>query len=310
MKQKLLHWLEWYPWRVIIVLSAAFSLFFYGSDLLVTEFKRHGAVILLAYPVTALFLLYALLTIIAACRVKVGIGGEAVLTGVFALGMLVATPPLLYLLGEKVGLGGPAFKAAFWLKQEIPGLWVLGNAFIILAAAFLGRLVGRLIREPSLLPVVAIVAAGIDIWGVYWGPVGQITSTPEGQAIAKSFSAAVPAAKAVAAAGLPALTAIGIGDFAFMAMFFFVLKRLRLNQWGSLWVIFVILLIAPAFFLLGKILPIAENLPGLPFIALGIIIANWKYVKLSRREMRDAAIGILIIAALIAGIVLLKKSLK
>jgi len=310
MKQKLLHWLEWYPWRVIIVLSAAFSLFSYGGDLLASEFKRHGAVVLLAYPVTALFLLYALLTIIAACRVKLSIAGEAVLTLIFAVAMLFASPPLLYLVGEKLGWGKPAFLTAFWLKQHVPGLWVLGNAFVILAAAFLGRLVGRLIREPGLLPVVAVVAAGIDIWGVYWGPVGQITSTPQGEAIAKSLSAAVPAAKAVAAAGLPALSAIGIGDFAFLAMFFAVLKRLRLNQWGSLWVVFGILLIAPAFFLLGPLLPIAENLPGLPFIALGIIIANWKYVKLSRREIRDAAIGIILTAAVIAGIVLLKKSLK
>jgi hypothetical protein len=309
MKQKLLHWLEWHPWRVIIVLTAAFSLFFYASDLMVKAFHRHGAIILLAYPVTVLFLLYALLTIVAACRVKLKAGGELALTLAFGVGMLLTHPFLLALLGEALKLGKPALQVALWLNK-LPGLWVLGNAFIILAAAFLGRLVGRLIREPSLLPVVAIVAAGIDIWGVYWGPVGQMSVTPQGQAIAKSFSAAVPAAKAVAAAGLPALSAIGIGDFAFLAMFFAVLKRLKLNQWGSLWVVFGILLIAPAFFLLGKLLPIAENLPGLPFIALGVIIANWKYVKLSRREMRDAAIGISLTAAVIAGIVMLKKFLK
>jgi|WetSurMetagenome_2_1015567.scaffolds.fasta_scaffold111728_2 hypothetical protein len=309
MKQKILHWLEWYPWRVIVVLSAAFSLFFYASDLLVNAFPRRGGIIFLAYPVTVLFLLYALLTIIAACRVKLKPGGEAALTLVFGAGMLLTHPYLLALLGGMIGLGKPALQAALKLHQ-LPGLWVLGNAFVILAAAFLGRLVSRLIREPSLLPVVAIVAAGIDIWGVYWGPVGHISATAEGQAIAQSFSAAVPAAKAVAAAGLPALSAIGIGDFAFLAMFFAVLKRLRLNQWGSLWVIFGILLIAPVFFLLGKILPIAANLPGLPFIALGVIIANWKYVKLSRREMRDTAIGIVLTAAVIAGILLLKKSLR
>jgi hypothetical protein len=309
MKQKLLHWLEWYPWRVIIFLSAVFSLFFYGSDLLVAEFRRHGAIILLAYPVTVLFLLYALLTIIAACRVKLRIEGEGALTLLFGAGMLLTHPLLLALAGEAVGLGKPALQAALGLNK-LPGLWVLGNACIILAAAFLGRLVSRLIREPNMLPVVAVIAAGIDIWGVYWGPVGHMASTRQGQAIAQSFSAAVPAAQAVAAAGLPALSAIGIGDFAFLAMFFAVLKRLRLNQRGSLWVVFGILLIAPVFFLLGKVVHIAGSLPGLPFIALGIIIANRKYVKLSRREMRDAAIGIGLTAAVITGVMLLRRFLK
>jgi len=277
---KLHHWLEWQPWSLIALLSLAFILFNFAIEVLANSLGKAGA--LLSYPATALFLLYALVTIVAVCRVRTGPAGELGLGLVFAAGIALFSPLFL-------------------------GLKPVHTICVILAAAFLGRLLGRIIREPNLIPVAAVVGAGIDIWGVYWGPVAQVSQ--KAPAIASAVSAAVPAAAAAAKAGLPVVTAIGLGDFLFLAIFLFALRRFHLNQRAAFWIILIIMLIAPAFYLLGELLPIAENLPGLPFIAAGIIASNWKHFKISPREKRDLLLAGLIIVGVIAAIVIIKRLL-
>jgi hypothetical protein len=70
------------------------------------------------------------------------------------------------------------------------------------------------------------------------------------------------------------------------------------------------MLVAPLFFLLGKRLPIATNLPGLPFIGLGTIIANWKHFKFSREEKRALLAAAIIIAAVITLILFIVRHHK
>jgi len=309
MEKKLRHWLEWWPWWFIIGLAAGFAAFAIGMEILAGIFFRHRLGLLVSYPASAAFLFYALLSILAACRVKVGVAGEMGLALGFFGGMVICHPLLLWLAATLLGAGSWVLSPAQWLAR-LPGLWMAGNACVILAAAFLGRLVGRIIREASLLPVVAVVASGIDLWGVYWGPVGQLSATEEGRVIGQQFSAAVPGVAAAAKAGLPVLTGIGLGDFVFLAIFFSALRRLRLNQRGAFWVTFAILMVAPAFFLLGEILPVAENLPGLPFIAAGIVASNHRHLKMSRRELRISAAAAAIIIVVIAAIWAVKRFLK
>ncbi|NIM07073.1 MAG: hypothetical protein GTO55_10915, partial [Armatimonadetes bacterium] len=268
--------------------------------------SKHWLAGVLAYLATAAFLLYALLTIVALCRVRAGAPAELGIAIAFLMGMMLCRPPLLAIIAFMLKVSDEAAGPLKWLAQ-VPGLWTIGTICLILMAGFLGRLVGRVIREANLLLVVTVVAAGIDLWGVYWGPVGQITSTEKGRAIAEQLSAAIPGVSAATRAGLPVLTAIGIGDFLFVAMFFAVLRRLRLNQRATFWAVFAIMTVAPAFFLLGDRLPIAENLPGLPFIGAGTIIANWKHFKFSRQEKHTLLIGAAIIILLICAILLIKR---
>lgn len=302
------HWLEWRPWRVIIALGLGFALYSVLTEALAGALPT-AAALAIVYLGTAVFLLYALVTIVAACRVRVGPTGELGLALACLAGMFLCRPPLLGILAVTLNatdaLGGP-----IELLAKLPGLWALGNSCIILAAAFLGRLIGRLLREASLLPVVAVVAAGIDLWGVYWGPVGHLTTSAGGKVIAQQFSAAIPGAGAAARTGLPILAGIGIGDFLFLALFFSALRRLRLNQAGAFWFSFALMLVAPAFFLLDKLLPIASNLPGLPFIALGMIVSNWRHWKFTREEVRSMIAAALIIAAVIAAIIVIKRLVK
>ncbi len=318
MEKRLRHNLEWRPWWVILALAVGFMAFSLAAEPGVNALLRGGrhasgagklVPLLVLVGVTAVFLLYALLTIIAVCRVRVGVAGEIGLALAFIVGMSICRPFLLLLVAAFLGKAHQVEAPLNWWAS-LPGLSSAASICVILAAGFAGRLAGRIIREASLVPVVAVVAAGIDLWGVYWGPVGQITTTPQGKALASAVSAAVPGVAIAAQANLPVLSAVGIGDFLFLAIFFSALKRLRLNQLGAFWITFVILLLAPAFFLLGKHLPIAENLPGLPFIALGIIIANWKQLKLTREEVRTLGWGAVIIIGVVAGVVVVKRWLR
>jgi len=307
--RELRHWLEWRPGWVILGLTVAFALFAAAAEAAAWTFSKSWAGLAIAYVATAVFLLYVLVTVVAACRVRGGAMKELGLGLAFVIGMVVFHPQLLALAALALGAGGKDLRPIVRLA-EAPGLWALGNLCVVLAAAFFGRLVSRLVREAALLPVVAVVASGIDLWGVYWGPVGHLTSTQQGQELARQFSAAIPAVGAAAKAGLPVLGAIGMGDFLFLGLFFFALRRLRLNQVGAFWATFGIMLVAPLFYLLGKALPIAENLPGLPFIALGMIVSNWKHWKLTREEKRHVAVGAVIMAAVIVAILLVKRLVK
>lgn len=303
------HRLEWQPWWVILALGVVFAGCFGAAEQLASLLMAHKQpwlMLPLSYLATLGFLFYALLTILAVCRVKVSAAQEIGLALLFFVGIIVFHPMLLSLvvmiLGNLKILPAP-LKA--W--AAVPGLVVLGNMCVILTAGFLGRLVGRIVREANMLLIVTVVAAAIDFWGVYWGPVGHITKSEGGAAIAQQLSAALPAASAAAKTGLPVLAAIGIGDFLFLAVFFSVLRRLQLNQRVTFWATLVIMSVAPVFFLLGDKLPIASNLPGLPFIAIGTIATNWRHFKFSQEEKRILVVGALIVAAVIAGIIILMR---
>jgi hypothetical protein len=305
---KFSHWLEWFPWRVILFLGIAYVVFAAAAESLAWALSRNLAGAVIPFIATAVFLLYALLTIVALCRVKAGPAAELGLALVFLLGLIFSRPPILGLLAFLLKVE-EQFAVPIQRLAQLPGLWAIGSVCVILLAGFFGRLVGRIIREANLLLVVTVVAAGIDLWGVYWGPVGQMTSTEGGRALAEQLSAAIPGAAVAARAGLPVLAGIGIGDFLFLAIFFSVLRRLRMNQRATFWAVFAIMTLAPAFFLLGDLLPIAENLPGLPFIAAGTIIANWKHFAFSRQEKRSLLSGAIIILAVIGAILLIKRLL-
>jgi hypothetical protein len=302
MLQRFRHWLTWYPGWVILGLTVVFSLFCIGMTIGLGHLKQPGLMAVAAYVMTAAFLLYSLLNVVAALRMRLRPAQEAALGMLFLVLMFLCHPQLLYVAAEALHKGQQVFPAARWLSG-VPGLWILGNASVILTAAFLGRFISRIIREPSMMLVVAVVAAIVDFWGVYYGFVHFAQSTEQGKQIVQQFSAAVPGAQAASSAGLPVVTSIGIGDFLFVAVFLAAIHRLKLNEKGAFWATFIFILIAPLFFLVG-----VDNLPGLPFIAAAILLANWRYIKLSKEEVQAVILGGIIIMVLVVGVIFLKKA--
>lgn len=179
-----------------------------------------------------------------------------------------------------------------------------GDLALVLGAAFLGAFVGRLIREANMLIPVALVVSIVDIWGVYFGVAREIGErAPE---TAAALSASVPMAVA------PMLGSIGIGDFVFMGLFFAAVVRVGLSVRATLWASVVALLAASLVFFAASLWPglgpVADRLPGLPFLAAAVIVVNMRGFHLSREESR-AVVGVAIaLGAILAAVTLVWRA--
>jgi len=231
-----------------------------------------AAVLMLGFGTA--FVAVVLGLVMALCRVPAPAWAEAVIAVV---------------LGGCFGLA----RAAHW-----PHL--AGDVFLVVAAVFLGRLVSRMLREPSILLPVAVVAAAVDLWGVYWGFVSHVSKTaPE---VTESLSAQVPQ-MADMPIEIPMVGAMGVGDFLFLALFVAAVDRLGLGLRRTFWALLVVLAAGPT---LALLIPKwlfhseLEALPGLPFIALAVLAANWRQVRPSREERVALLYAVLTVAAVIA----------
>ena len=171
------------------------------------------------------------------------------------------------------------------LTSQVPaqGLaQVLGDIVLVLAAVFLGRVLSYLVREGKLLAPLAVVAAMVDIYTVFSGFVHVLlTSAPE---VVRQLSASVPAAAGVAAPRLVTYT-VGVGDFIFTAMFFTAIARFGMNRGATWWALFFVFLSVGAMWrLLGAVGVPIQALPGLVFVALAVILANWEHFRYTRHE--------------------------
>ncbi len=245
--------------------------------------------------IAAVVLALSLLLVLSICRIPMGAGGELAM----ALAMLVlfclVRPSVFAVLGRWLGNPAGGREVAHTLSI-IPGQLLLGNTVLIVWAAFAGRLVSRVIREGKLLLPVAVVASLADIITVFWGVVAHVSETaPE---VVETFSAAAPVA---APPGVPApiLSAVGIGDFLFLALFLAVTLRYAMRPAKTLWATFGLMLAAPAAFYL---VPNASGMPGLPFISAAVLWANWRYLEFTREEKRALAFTGALVAALAAGL--------
>lgn len=159
---------------------------------------------------------------------------------------------------------------------------VVSELGLIFAAIGLGMLVAAAIRYPNVLLPVALVAATVDIWGVnLGGPVSQIIKKAPN--IAETATVKIPKMGAARTQqrgkAPPPIALIGVGDFLFLSILFACLAKFQMNLRGAFWWSVGLSLVA---FLL---LPVVKvPLPGLPFIALGIIIPNWRYFQFTREE--------------------------
>lgn len=156
-----------------------------------------------------------------------------------------------------------------------------------------GTLLGGIIRKPSyLIPLTA--AAGIsDIWSVAFG----VTHT-----IAQSRTAMNFLLFSFPVAGKGILPIIGVTDFVFAVMF------LSLSDKFNMPIVRTRILIAASFIISITIAVIGGGgVPVLPVMGMFFIIGQYKYVKIvDPKEKRDAVLGILIIAAALAILTLMK----
>jgi hypothetical protein len=231
-----------------------------------------------------------------------GVAAIAIVAGVAFIGIEVAIIALVARLplSAKSQLAlviafGLVFGAALVVQLRLrasegsPIALVRSVALMIAATAF-GVMASRIVRERNLLVPVAVVAGAVDIWGVYFGFVAEVQKkAPE---IAQHLSAAVPAASA-AQVPVPLLSAVGPGDFLFMGLFVAAVRRLRMNLRATLWALFVAFLIVPAVFAVAGL----PALPGLPFIGVAVIVANWRHFRFSRAEKFAVLYAVLGIAA-------------
>jgi len=214
-----------------------------------------------------------------ALAIALAAGGAFVAIAV-AMVALICRLPLTWM--AQLGLAA-AFGAAC-AAARIAHISLLGDLLLVVAATFVGALVSRVVRESNMLVPVVVAAAVVDTWGVYWGFVAEMSKrAPQ---VVKHFSATVPAATAVETP-VPLLGAVGIGDFLFMGLFVAAVYRLHMSARATLWALFVALLAVPVVFGLADILaggPVVPALPGLPFLGLGVVVANWGHFRFSRAE--------------------------
>jgi hypothetical protein len=177
---------------------------------------------------------------------------------------------------------------------------VVSELGLIFGAIGLGMLVAQAIRYPNVLLPVALVAATVDIWGVNMGgPVSQIIKKAPN--IAETATVKIPKMGAARAQqrgkAPPPIALIGVGDFLFLSILFACLAKFQMNLRGAFWWSVGLSLVALL------LLPVVKApLPGLPFIALGIIIPNWQYFQFTREEkFAMLYAGILLVVVLTIG---------
>jgi len=283
-------WSSRRPGEAALAYALAYLLLAGGGGLFAAQISSPAALVVLVTAVAAATLTLSLLLVLSICRLPMRPRAE--FASMFAMMVLfcLLRPSVFIFLGRWLGRPQAGQRIAEMLFI-IPGQELLGNLALILWATFLGRLISRVIREGKLLLPVALVASLADIITVFWGVVAHITETaPE---VAQAFSASAPLAPPP---GIPApiLSAIGIGDFLFLAVFLAVALRYSMQTARTLWATLVLTLVAPfAFF----IWPDAPGLPGLPFISAAVLWANWRHLEFTREEKRALAFAGALVAA-------------
>jgi hypothetical protein len=179
------------------------------------------------------------------------------------------------LVGLAVWIGILTFKL-----ERVPILSILADAALITCATQFGVLVSNVIREPKLLLPVALCAGLVDIWGVSLGPVHLIEK--HAPKIISKTTAKVPAlgsARIAKGKRPPPPMLIGFGDFLFLGIFFACIVRFGMHLHAS----FALTALSTVVALI--IVGLSDTmLPGLPFMALGVILPNIAHFRFTREE--------------------------
>lgn len=169
-------------------------------------------------------------------------------------------------------------------KVELPAA-VLGathgfrDLALMLFAALLGQMVSFIVREPNILLPAAVAAAFVDYWSVTWGPLSHLLEKK--LALIEAVSVQIPSV----GHAMP-VSMIGMGDFVFLALFFAVLYRFRMNVAGTFWLGYVLLTIS-----MLVVLHFRSAMPALVPICVAVVVANIRHFKLKRDEVLAIVYG-------------------
>jgi len=239
----------------------------------------------------AAVLLISLLLVLSICRLQMSPGRETIWIAAMLVVFAAVRPAVFAFVGK--WMGHPvAGKHLAETLSVMPGQLLLGNTALIVWASFLGRLVSRIIREGKLILPVAVVACIADIITVFWGIVAHVSKTsPE---VVETFSAVAPVVPPPNVSA-PILSAVGIGDFLFYALFLAVALRYAMRPTATMWATFAVMLVAPIAFYLY---PSATGMPGLPLIGAAALWANWRFLRFTAEEKQALSLaGMLVLLA-------------
>lgn len=160
-------------------------------------------------------------------------------------------------------------KHTHYVRPSIRGL------MLAISLAFFGALLSRIVREAKMLLPISLVAMAIDVLGamVPSGFTKHIVDTVPG--IMDHIFVPVPTF-----GSLHPISYVGPGDVLFIAFFFGVVQRYRLNMSGTFWAMFGLLTAAMLIVQLGL-----GNVAALLPMGIAVIAANLRYFKFDRSEV-------------------------
>ncbi len=180
-----------------------------------------------------------------------------------------------------------------------PGVADLG--FIALGAGC-GILLSRMVRGANMVPPVAAVLALVDIWTVTMGgPVHQIMTSdnPGAQKVAEAMTVRLPAPTS----GAAPIAVVGFADFLFIAFFTSAMCRFAGDREGYRRTVWPLAIVLSLYMLV--VLVTGLRLPALVPMAVVVIIAHWRRFHYARSEAFALLYAGLVVAAIIAGAVLM-----
>ncbi|MFC1515377.1 hypothetical protein ACFL7E_01315 [Thermodesulfobacteriota bacterium] len=157
-----------------------------------------------------------------------------------------------------------------------------------------GLLVSGIIKKPSYLIPLSLIAGIADFWSVFFGVTKQI-------AVSRTATNYVLLSFPVAGKGIQPL--IGAADFLFSAMYIDLSRRFNLSQKRTISVIILSLL----FSIIIAVI-VGKGVPVLPVMAVFFIIAHYNHIRIvDPQEKREAVKGTAIVLALLVAATLLLK---
>jgi len=219
-----------------------------------------------------------------------------------SLALIVAAARMDLTRNQRAIIANIAF--AIWIAalvfklNRINAIGVFSDAALIVCATHFGVLLSSVVREPKLLLPVALCAGLVDIWGVnVGGPVKIIAE--KNRPMLEKATAQVPAfgsARIPKGRRPPPPILIGFGDFFFLGVFFACMVRFGMNVGASFWLTGLCTVSALI------VLPLVTfDLPGLPFMAVGVILPNVRHFRFSREEKFALLYAGLLLASLLTG---------
>lgn len=288
-------WSSREPKRAAVVYILGYLAVATIGGLLTEEVPSPAAKVVVVTVAATATLALSLLLVLSICRVEMQPRTEFAWVVAMMVVFCLTRPVIFAILGKLFGYPAAGARLAE-LFSVLPGQELLGNAALIAWATFLGKLVSRVLREGKLFLPVAVVAAIADIITVYHGPVRHITENAAEVAEAFSVSSPVLPPAGVAA---PILAAVGIGDFLFLALFLAAALRYSMAAVKTMWAVFAVMLVAPIALYIG---PQDYGMPGLPFLAVAVIWANWRHLTFTREEKRALVFAAVLVAGVAAGL--------